>query len=120
MPLRSSFAGIVLVMCIAYMMQLSLWLSIIVGAALLHALAEVLLPSSYHMDDEGVSSNALLKIARRRWEDFSGFHSTKEGFFLEGRGKLRWLRQKRSMMLRCPENRAQVEQWLNSRLGQHR
>ena len=76
--------------------------------ALLAAVSEVLLPTTYTLSPEGVAIDNLLKKRRHPWRHFRGWRPAPDAVILLGDGPAALIRRRRSLLLRCPDNTAQV------------
>jgi hypothetical protein len=76
--------------------------------ALLAAVSEVLLPTTYTLSQDGVAMDNVLRKRRHPWRHFRGWRPAPGTIVLLGDGPAALIRRRRSLLLRCPDNRAQV------------
>ncbi len=96
------------------------WLAFVGAVLLMVATAEVLLPTRFSVDDDGVQIQNLVRRARRTWDRFGSWTAVHDGFQLVGTSRRAFLRRRASVRLRCPELRAEVEALLRSHIGETR
>ena len=88
-----------------------------IGAALIGATGEVLLPTAYRLGPEGVGLRSLARSGLRPWSSFEGWTRRREGFLLHGRGGSRWIRSRRSVFIYCFDQAEQVEEYLGDNIS---
>ena len=76
--------------------------------ALLAAVSEVLLPTTYTLSQDGVAVDNVLKKRRHPWRHFRGWRPEPGAIVLLGEGPAALIRRRRSLLLRCPDNTEQV------------
>lgn len=76
--------------------------------ALLAAVSEILLPTTYTLSQDGVAIDNVLKKRRHPWRHFRGWRPEPGAIVLLGAGPAALIRRRRSLLLRCPDNTAQV------------
>lgn len=93
------------------------WLGVVSGVVLVLATAEVLFPTRYALDSEGVHVAGAFSQRHEPWSRFTGVRRVREGFLLLGRGSRPVLRRHRTRLLRCSDEREAVQQVLDQHLG---
>jgi len=116
-PGRAGFAAAVVVGSVAVIAPMEPVLAALGAALLLGATGEVLLPTRYTLDDEGVETATLLGRRRRPWSQLGAWRASGDGFSVDGSGPARILRRRRAVRLRSPADAAAVAGWLTERLG---
>jgi len=77
------------------------WLAALGAAVLLMATGEVLLPTRYAIDADGVRLQGLVRARRLRWVQLAGWRRAGDGIQLLGAGRHPLLRRRRSVVLRA-------------------
>jgi hypothetical protein len=116
-PGRAVLAGIVVLGSVGWAASLDGWMGLVAALLLLGATGEVLLPTRFDLDSEGVSVRHPFRVGRRDWGRFGSWRATQEGFLLRGRSASTWLQRRRALMLRCPGREAAVASLLQAHLG---
>ena len=116
-PARAGFAAAVVLGSVAAIAPIEPVLAALGAALLLGATGEVLLPTRYTLDSEGVETSTPLGRRRRAWSQLGRWRATPEGFAVDGEGPAGILRRQRALRLRAPSDPAAVEGWLIERLG---
>ncbi|MEN0064439.1 MAG: hypothetical protein AAGA48_19990 [Myxococcota bacterium] len=120
-PVRSAASALVIGCTAAAVGLVDGWLALVAVGVLVWATSDVLIPATYTVDDRGLTVARALVSRRHGWSRFTGYRSTDEGFVLLGRGHHRALRQSRTVLLRCDEERGRVRAALDTVLttGEH-
>jgi len=108
-PYRSGLAATIVLVTVGLAAVYDPLLSVLGLVLLVFSTGEVLLPTRYTVDDEGLRIDRPLGGKSLSWSQLSGFTSLEEGFEVTGRGPHRWVRRRRSARIRCPGRREQVE-----------
>ena len=85
--------------------------------AILYGIGEFLLPSFYKLDPTGIRVRSLTRVTHRKWTDLQSWQPSRQGFYLVGKGKHRFLVKRRSLHLYCFAERDTVEKMLRQFLG---
>ena len=96
-------AGVIVVTSVSIAM-LDPLLAAVGTVALLAAVSEVLLPTTYTLSEDGVRADNGLRKRRHPWRHFRGWQTTTGGIVLLGEGPGRLIRRRRTLLLRCPDN----------------
>ena len=116
-PLRAGFAAAVIAAAVAAVGASEPTLAVVGGALLLGATSEVLLPTRYTVDAEGVETRNPLGARRRPWAQLAGWRRIGADFAVDGGGPAGLLRRRRAVVLRAPVDASAVEDQLLERLG---
>ncbi|MBX2802362.1 MAG: hypothetical protein KTR31_32080 [Myxococcales bacterium] len=105
-------ALIVIVVTTGAVANLDPWLAVAGAAMLVMATGEVLLPTRYELSTEGVAVLGTFSRRRQDWSRVAGWRAVPEGFVLVGQGSRPVLRRRRTLTLRCAEDRGSVARHL--------
>lgn len=94
------------------------WLAVLAALLLLSATGEVLLPTRYEVDEEGVRLRGPLRARRLRWVQLAGWRRRGDDVVLLGDGPHRLLRARRTVVLRATP--AELSGLLRQHLGDAR
>jgi hypothetical protein len=117
-PRRAAFAVLVILVGTGAVAALDPWLGFVGALLLMTATAEVLLPTRFGLNDDGVTIANPLRRAHRSWDRFGSYRQTEEGFFLIGAARSPLLRRRVSLTLRCENHMDAVTQALRHYLGE--
>ena len=85
---------------------------------LIGATADTLSPTTYKINEKGIElHNPPFRWVRRPWVRFIDWHSTKEGFLVEDRSPIQFLKRRRSLLLRFPENPERLKDLLQTHIS---
>ena len=113
-PAASAFAGLVIVLTVGLVAAVDPWLAVLGTILLLGSTAEALLPTRFALSEDGVQVHNPLRSVDKGWDRFGGWRAHRDGVFLRGRGKSKFL-QRRGVFLRRPPE--EITQLLESHLG---
>lgn len=113
-PAASVLAGVVIALTVGVVATIDPWLALLGTILLLGSTAEALLPTRFALGDDGVHVHNPLRSVDKGWERFGGWRTHRDGVFLRGRGKSKFLRR-RGVFLRHPPE--EVTELLTSHLG---
>ena len=99
-PARAAFAGLVVFLSVGAVAMSDPVLGVFGAALLLAATGEVLLPTRYTLDADGVRLEGLLIHREHLWSHFTGWREVADGVVLEGGGRLAFQRRRRTLRLR--------------------
>lgn len=116
-PTRATLAGIVIGGAGVAASAMEPLAGVVCAGLLLSATGEVMLPTSYALDTDGITVRRLLEHRRVGWDELISWQAAPEGFVLIGRGRTRWRRDRRTVRLRCPGREETVRAMLIARLG---
>lgn len=119
-PLRSTLAALVIAVGTGAVASLDPWLAFVGALLLLTATAEILLPTRFGLDAEGVTLDNPLRRSRRTWDRFGAWARTDDGFFLIGAAGSPLLRRRASVQLRCQDRIEEITAALTAHLGEAR
>ncbi len=117
---RAALAGAVVVVVGALAALYDPLAGLVSTLLLVVSTGEVLLPSEYRLDAEGVEVRRLLGNRALRWDELSGWRAARGGFLLLRPQVSRWRRSRQPLLLRCPGREDEVRSWLILALGQAR
>ncbi|MEE2827814.1 MAG: hypothetical protein VX498_01385, partial [Myxococcota bacterium] len=101
-PLRGLFAVVAILATTAVIGSLDPWLAFVGAVLLLGTCSEVLSPTRFELTQEGVRLHSLFRRVERRWDRFGGWQSCRDGFWLRGRTRSRYLQRRAALYLCCP------------------
>ena len=114
MPTRAALVACAVVVASTW----AIWMEPVVGgigaALLVRAVAEVLLPTTYTLDVGGLQRASLLERRHQPWSQFAAVRPTADGVWLQGSGRTRLHRARRSCALHCPGQEQEVLRWLQA------
>ncbi|MEM6931798.1 MAG: hypothetical protein AAF602_33005 [Myxococcota bacterium] len=113
-PVRSAVATLVIGLAALSVALVDGWLALLTIAVLVWATADVLLPVSYSLDDDGITVVRATVRRHHPWSRFEGWRAHPEGFVLQGRGHRRALRAGRTLLVRCGDERTAVATTLST------
>jgi hypothetical protein len=116
-PRRAAVAAVVIVGTVGVVLVLDPLLAVVGAVVLLSATAEILLPSRYSLDADGVTIGRALWSRRQPWSKLQGWSPAPDGFVLQGAGSRALLRRRRTLRLRCPTQQVAVAAALHRHLG---
>jgi len=105
---RAGLAGAMIVITSVSIAVVDPLIAAIGTVALLAAVSEVLLPTTYTLSENGVAVDNVLLKRRHPWRHFSGWRPASGSVALLGEGPAKLIRRRRSLLLRCPDNQAEV------------
>ena len=105
---RALLAAVLIVLTSVSIAVIEPMIAAIGSIALLAAVSEVLLPTTYTLSAEGVSIDNILRKRHHPWRHFRGWRPAPAAVMLLGDGPAALIRRRRSLLLRCPNNTAQV------------
>lgn len=108
-PTRSFGAAVIILVATLAISTIDPFLAVAGGVILVAATAEVLLPTRYELSGEGVKVLGPFSRRSQAWSRIAEWQSLPEGFLLVGRGSRPVLARKRTIVLRCVEQRTAVE-----------
>ena len=115
MPGRAALASFVILATILVMTSMGWVYGILAALVLLRVGSEVLFPTRYEVNAEGVSITNPLRILRKPWSQYRHWRPHGQGILLRGRSSIPWLAERRSIVLAAPDPaalRETVSQWL--------
>ena len=112
-PKRSALAFVLVCVSVLLTMLVEPWLSVLAGVLLLQAGAEGFFPSKVELGEEGILIRNGPRRLRRSWSQFSSFKRCGAGYILVSRSPILFIRRRRSLFLRCENNREAVEAHLS-------
>jgi len=115
-PVRSAVAAMVIGLVALAVAIVDPWLAVVAVAVLVWATSEALLPVSYAVDDEGITVVRGFVPRRHPWSRFERARPHRDGVVLVGRGHRRALREGRTLLVRCADDREGLAQALTARL----
>ena len=100
-PARALAAAGLVLGAVGVVATVDRWLALLAAFLLLTATGEVLLPTRYEVDDEGVRLHGLLRARRLRWVQLAGWRTAGADVVLLGDGPHPLLRRRRTVVLRA-------------------
>ena len=101
-PAVSIFAAVVIAVAVGAAASWDPWIAVVGAAALVLATSEVLLPTRYRLDPDGVHLQRPFQHRHIPWDRVRGFVRTDVGFVVQGRGSRPLLARRYTATLRCP------------------
>ena len=111
---RAAMAAVMLVAASGWAASYHVALGVVGAALLIAVTAEVLLPSRYTIDAEGVRIASWVRTRRVRFVQVRGFGLVEDGVCLRGKGPSSWIRRRRTVILRGPSHADAVTSFLES------
>lgn len=105
---RAILATVVIVATCAGVAILDPLIAAVGTVALVAAVSEVLLPSTYTLSESGVMVDNVLRKRRHPWRHFRGWRAAEGRVVLLGEGPAGIIRRRRTVLLRCPDNQEAV------------
>ena len=105
---RAILAAVIIVATCAGVAILDPLIAAVGTVALIAAVSEVLLPSTYTLSESGVVVNNVLRKRRHPWRHFRGWRAATDQVVLLGEGPARIIARRRTVLLRCPDNQEAV------------
>ncbi len=105
---RAILAAVVIVATCAGVAILDPLIAAVGTVALVAAVSEVLLPSTYTLSDSGVMVDNVLRKRRHPWRHFRGWRAAEGRVVLLGEGPAGIIARRRTVLLRCPDNQEAV------------
>ena len=109
---RAGLAGGIIVLASVSVAVIDPLLAAICTIAMVAAVSEVLLPTTYRLSGEGVAVDTVLSKRAHPWRHFKAWQVLPTGVALQGDGPGRLIRRRRSLLLRCPDNAEAVQEAL--------
>ncbi len=100
-PGTAMAAALLVVATVGAVASLDRWLAVLAALLLLTATGEVLLPTRYEVDAEGVRLRGALRARRLRWSQLAGWEVVGADVVLRGDGPHPLLRRRRTVVLRA-------------------
>ncbi|MFT5681304.1 MAG: hypothetical protein ACI8RZ_002210, partial [Myxococcota bacterium] len=101
---RAILVGVMIVATSVGVAILDPMIAAVGSVALVAAVSEVLLPTTYTLSSDGVSVNNVLRKRQHPWRHFRGWRTTPGRIVLLGEGPAGIIRRRRTVLLRCPDN----------------
>ncbi len=105
---RAGLAAAIIAITAASVAILDPLIAAVGTVALVAAVSEVLLPTTYTLSEDGVLVDNVLRRRRHPWRHFRGWRAAEGSIALLGDGPARIIRRRRSLLLRCPDNQGAV------------
>ncbi len=116
-PRRAALAAGVIGVTVAVVLLVDPLMAPVGAVLLVGATAEVLLPTRYRLDADGVHIARALWNRRVRWSGLERWSPAEDGFVLHGQGSRALLRRRRTVRLHCPGRQDPVAALLQEHLG---
>lgn len=116
-PVRAAAVGLIIALVGLLAAQMDPYAGLVSTLLLIVSTGEVMLPSTFLLDQEGVSVRRMLGNRSLRWDELSGWRAAPDGFVLQRPQVSRWRRSRAPLLLRCPGREEDVRSWLTSAPG---
>ena len=118
-PYRSLFAITIALLGIAAASTAHWILGIAAAMLLISSLGEVLLPTRYRINSDGISIVGLHALTHKNWTDIKGSQLVDAGILVIGKQSSRFAFRRNKWLIRCRENQETVLDIINKQCLGH-
>ena len=115
-PYRALLATSVMAVGIVWATQQHPAYGFLAAVVFLSTTADALFPTRYTLDETEIRLSNAFRRLRRPWSAFGQATEVPNGVYLQYASSVGWLAKRRSVLLRCPENFANVRAFVHQHL----